>query len=294
MRISRVDTHRCLGGESPLWEPDEQALYFVDNTFGAEGQRLCRYKPATGETRLWELPAPVTAIAHRKGGGAVLALTTGVQLLDLESRALSPLTGPEVLPPRCMFNDGKVDRRGRLVLGMSTTDFVNPAPDGGVYSLGPDHVLRTLDRGIHISNSPCWSPDDKTFYISDCHHSTTYAYDYDIETGSLANKRVFADTRELGGLPDGATVDRDGLVWIAIYRGGKVAAFRPDGRLERTVETPVRLPSSVSFGGPDLDRLYVTSIAKEDVTGGSDEAGGYVFVVEGLGARGVPEPKYVG
>jgi sugar lactone lactonase YvrE len=294
MRISRVDTHRCLGGESPLWDPAEQALYFVDNTFTDEGQQLWRHHPASGATTSWSLPAPVTALALREAGGAVVALTTGLHMLDFTTGALTALTGPDALPPGSMFNDGKVDGRGRFALGVSTTNFEAPAPDGGVYSLAADHRLTRLAGGVHISNGPCWSPDGATFYMADCHPSVIYAFDYDIETGAVANRRLFADTRELGGLPDGATVDRDGLLWSAIYRGGKVAAFGPDGRLERVVQTPTRLPSSVMFGGPDLDRLYVTSIAREVVLGEVDDEGGFVFEIEGLGARGLPEPKFAG
>ena len=121
-----------------------------------------------------------------------------------------------------------------------------------------------------------------------------YAYDYDIVTGEVGNKRPFVETRELGGMPDGATVDRDGLVWAAIFRGGKIAAFRPDGRLERVVKMPVQLTSSVMFGGPDLDQLYVTTIEKGHFGEPSEEGAGDVYVIEGLGARGSPEPRYAG
>ena len=170
---------------------------------------------------------------------------------------------------------------------------IEPGPEGGVCSLGPDRRLKWIDHGINRSNSPCWSPDDKTFYFSNSFLYTMYAYDYDIESGEIANKRFFANPTELGGSPDGATVGQDGLVWVAIYRGGKVAAFRPDGGLERVVEIPTRLTSSVTFGGPNLDRLYVTSIER-DPLGNADPSGGYVYVVEDLGVRGVQEPRYRG
>jgi sugar lactone lactonase YvrE len=296
MRISRVETARCQGGESPLWDPAEQALYFIDNT----GQKVHRHDPATGATRTWDMPSVITALALRTGGGGVVALRTGVHSLDFETGALGMLQ-PLADPPPFVFNDGKVDARGRLALGACTTDFVEPKPEGGVYSLGADHGFRRIDGGIHFANGPCWSPDFKTFYFSDSWVDTTYAYDYDLETGLLAGKRPFADTRELGGVPDGSTVDRDGLVWMAVFRGGKVAAFRPDGRLERIVEMPTPLVSSVMFGGPDLDRLYVTTIA-EDVTAKAQgtagpspgEGAGDVYVIDGLGARGSPEPRYAG
>jgi sugar lactone lactonase YvrE len=117
----------------------------------------------------------------------------------------------------------------------------------------------------------------------------------------VGNRRTFVNTSDLGGLPDGATVDADGLVWIAVFRAGKIAVYRPDGRLERVIDMPVRLVSSVAFGGPDLDRLYVTTIAHDvaggahgDGAGAADDLAGSLFVVEGLGVRGRPEPSFAG
>src|SRR5690606_17516460 len=162
---------------------------------------------------------------------------------DLESGALE-LVSPLADPPPHVFNDGKVDARGRFMIGASTSNFADPGPDGGLFRLDPDHTLTRLDSGIHFSNSPCWSPDAKTFYFSDSWLKTTYAYDYDIDTGSVSGRRNFVNTSALGGLPDGATVDAEGLYWVAIYQGGKVAAFRPDGMLERTIDMPVKHVSS--------------------------------------------------
>ncbi|MGB8366557.1 MAG: SMP-30/gluconolactonase/LRE family protein [Rhizomicrobium sp.] len=289
MRIARVETRRCRGGEGPLWDPADQALYFIDNT----GQKVHRFDPAAGATRSWDMPCVITALALRQDGGAVVTLRSGIHTFDFETGALE-LLSPLDAPPPFVFNDGKVDRRGRFLIGASTANFANPTPDGGLYRLDPDHRLSVLDTGVHFSNGPCWSPDDTTFYFSDSFLYTAYAYDYDIETGEVTNKRPFVNTRELGGLPDGATVDRDGLVWIAIYGAGKVAAFRPDGRLERVVEMPVRLVSSVMFGGSNLDQLYVATIEHGALGEPSEEGAGDVYVIEGLGARGVPEPRYAG
>jgi sugar lactone lactonase YvrE len=291
MRITRVDTAKCNGGENPLWDTAEQALYFVDNM----GQKLHRYDYATGKTRSWDTPSVITAMALRKGGGAVVTLWTGIHTMDLDTgkfEVVSPLTKES----GHVFNDAKVDRRGRFLIGGTTANFENPTPDGGVYSLDANQKLSVLDTGIYFSNGPCFSPDDKTFYFADSYHATTYAYDYDIATGKIANRRPFVNTKDLGGAPDGTTVDRDGLVWTAIYQGGKIAAFRPDGKLERVVEMPVKLTSSVMFGGPDLDKLYVTTIEKNHIGPACEveEGAGDVFVIEGLGARGVPETRYAG
>lgn len=289
MKVSKLDAPVCRGGEQPLWDAQDQALYYVDNF----GQKVHRYDPATGNAQHWDTPSVVTSLALREGGGAVVTLHSGIHFLDFTSGAIEPVH-PLPDPPPHVYNDAKADSRGRWLIGGSTAQFTDPTPDGGLYRLDPDHSLTKLDGGIHFSNGPCFSPDERTFYISDSWLKHCYAYDYDITTGDVANRRVFADTSDLGGLPDGSTVDADGLVWIAIYGGGKIAAFDPGGKLEQIIEMPVKLVSSVSFGGQQLDQLYVTTIA-EGVHGEAPEEGaGSIFVVEGLGARGIAERRFGG
>ena len=286
MNITKLDAPACRGGEQPLWDADEQALYYVDNY----GQKIHRYDPADGSARTWDTPHIVTSLALREDGGAVVTMHSGIHFLDFASGGFE-LVQPLPDPPIHVYNDAKADSRGRWLIGGSSAQFDDPTPDGGLYRLDPDHSLTRLDSGIHLSNGPCFSPDEQTFYFSDSWLKHCYAYDYDIETGTVANRRVFVDATELGGLPDGATVDAAGLVWIAFYGGSKIAAFSPGGELKQSIEMPVTLVSSVSFGGPELDRLYVTTIAE----GTQDEPGaGSLYVIEGLGARGPPERRFGG
>jgi L-arabinonolactonase len=287
VKISRVDVPRCKVGEGPVWDVAEQALYFVDIV----DRRLFRHDPATGATCSWETSGIIGSIALRESGGALLALKDGIHALDFASGDMTPLALPGGLDPRAQFNDGKVDRRGRFIVG--TTDSQMKLPLGEIYALDAG-VLRVTDRGICISNGPCWAPDDKTFYFSDSILNTIYAFDYDIDTGAAANRRVFANTADLGGIPDGATVDTDGLMWMAICEGAKVVAFRPDGNVERVIDMPMKLTASVTFGGPKLDMLYVTSIDPSVLGRTAAPDDGYTFVIEGLGVRGIPEPRYVG
>lgn len=296
MRITRLEAPRCAGGENPMWDPAKQVLHYIDNS----ARKVHTYDPASGTARTLEMPAGITTLVLRQGGGAVVTLRSGVHFLDLDTGALEAVH-PLPDPPPHVFNDGKVDVRGRFIIGASTANFANPGPDGGLFRLDPDRSLTRLDAGVHFSNSPCWSPDGTTLYFSDSWISTTYAYDYEVETGGVSNRRPFVNTSDLGGLPDGATVDADGLFWVAVFRAGKIAAYRPDGALERLIDMPVKLVSSVAFGGPELDRLYVTTIA-HDVAGAAhgndhgtpDEQAGSLFVIEGLGVRGRAEPSFAG
>jgi len=289
MRISRVDAPTCEGGENPLWDDAAGVLWYVDNS----GRKIHRHDPASGANRTWELPSVVTTLALRASGGLVLTLRNGIHFLDPDSERLEALH-PLPDPPPYVYNDGVVDARGRFLIGASTARFDDPQPDGGLYRLDGDHSLHRIDGDIHFSNSNCFSPDQRRFYFSDSWRKTIYRYDYDLETGGATGRSVFVQTDELGGLPDGATCDADGLLWVAIYGGGVIAAYRPDGTLERTVAMPVKLVSSVAFGGPGLDRLYVTTIAHGSLGEPVEPGAGDLYVIDGLGARGLPEHRYAG
>jgi L-arabinonolactonase len=290
MKVSRVDTPRCGLGEGAVWDPDKQALFYLD----IWGKKIFRYDPSTGETRSWGVPGDVGAMGLREGGGLVIAMKDSLYLLDFESGDCAKLAGPAWTDPGITVNDGAVDRNGRFVFGGCCAGFDNPRPIGGLFVLDPDHRIRQLDSGISQSNSHCFSPDGRTLYCADSFIKTLFAYDYDLQAGEVSNKRAFAETSALAGVPDGSAVDAEGRVWMSVFEAGKVAIFSPDGELADTVDLPARLISSVAFGGPDLDRLYVTTIDPAEFGAEPDENGGYVYVVEDLGTRGVPEPRYRG
>jgi L-arabinonolactonase len=151
-----------------------------------------------------------------------------------------------------------------------------------------------LEGGIIVSNGPCWSPDGQTFYFTDSWSGQISAYDYDLETGGIANKRTFCRMEHEGGAFDGATVDEEGCVWSALVYVGKLARYAPNGRVERVVDMPVKKVTSVMFGGPDLDVLYVTSMAKPPLPRfpGDPALRGSLFAIHGLGVRGVPEARF--
>lgn len=287
MRITKLDAPICEGGENPMWDPATQELHYIDNT----GRKVHTLDTVSGASRTFEMPSVITTLVLREGGGAVVTLRTGIHFLDLKTGALE-MVAELSDPPPYVYNDGKVDARGRFLIGGSTATALDPKPEGGLFRLDPDLSLTKLDSGVTFSNSPCWSPDSKTFYFSNSWINTTYAYDYDIETGAVANRRTFIDTTDMDGIPDGATVDADGLFWVALYKAGKIAAYRPDGKLERTIDMPVKLVSSVVFGGTDLDRLYVTTIAHGIGGEPVEDGAGALYVIDGLGVRGLPEHRF--
>ncbi len=289
-RITRIGAVRCTVGEGPVWDMAEQALYFVDLL----GRRLWRHDPLSGDMDHWDMPGMIGSLALREGGGALVALEDGFHTVDLATGVATLFARPSGLTAQVQFNDGKADPRGRFLAATQARSLREPEPLGSLYSLAADGAVTPLDGPIHVPNGPCWSPDGRTFYFSDSALRTVWAYDYDLETGAVANRRVFADTSALGGIPDGATVDTEGRYWVAICLGGKIACYRPDGVLERTIDMPVEMPGSVMFGGPDLDRLYVTSLDAGALGQAASDDDGGLFVIDGLGATGRPEARFKG
>jgi sugar lactone lactonase YvrE len=283
-----VDANNALG-EAPLWDPVDEVIYWVDILAPA----IWRCGADGGNVKRWDLPEHIGALALRAQGGAVVALRSGFHFFDFQIGTCTPILDPEAANARTRFNDGKADRRGRFLAG--TMDYDEADGIGGLYRLGPDLNCTKLEDRIVVSNGPCWSPDDETFYFADSFKGTIYAYDYDIETGTPSNKREFAPRGMGRGLPDGCTVDREGYLWNARWDGRCLIRFAPDGRVDRVIEVPMQRPTSCTFGGPDLDVLYVTSAPASAAVGETEgpEAGGLV-AVRGLGVVGVPEPRFAG
>src|SRR5229473_450459 len=217
---------------------------------------LYRLDPKRNDIKSWKMPKPIGSFALREKGGAVLALSDGFYLFYFASGDAKPL--------------------------------------GSVFSLDSSLKCSTLEPAIGCTNGPCFSPDNRTFYCADSVSRTISAYDYDLATGTVSNKRLFAAIKGLGGVPDGATVDAEGNLWSVIAGGGKLVCFKPDGSIARTVEVPVPIITSVMFGGDNLDVMYATSIGEKvlDMEPGAD--GGSLFEIKGLGVKGKPEPRFAG
>ena len=290
MKIKRLGDVHCLVGEGPLWDVAEQALYFIDLL----GKILWRYDPVTAVFTRWDAPEIIGSHALCQSGGSLLALETGFYHLDHADGRLKFLAAPDGLSDRVGFNDGKIDPRGRFVAGTQARLRAEIGPIGSIYRLDPDLTTARIGGPISVPNGPCWSPDGRIFYFADSELRLVFAYDYDLEQGTLSNQRVFADTSSFGGIPDGATVDADGRYWVAIMHSGKILCYRPDGAIERIIETPVSTPTSVMFGGVGLDALYFTSIEPTLVGQAPEADGGGLFVIEGLGATGLPERRFGG
>lgn len=285
-----VDVKTTLG-EGPLWDVDEQRLYWVDSADG----RIFRSTADGRELRAWQVPEKIGSMALRKNGGAVVSLARGLHFLDFQSGLLDLIIDPEPNSLDNRLNDGKVDKQGRFVVG--SMDTKEEGPNGALYRLDPDLSLHTLDTNIMVSNGPCWSPDGNTFYFSDTWSGDIWAYDYDQKTGGISNKRTFTTLQgKAFKSSDGATVDAEGYLWNAQVYEGNLVRYAPDGSIDKVIPMPVKNVTSVMFGGPNLDILYVTSMSRPPLPRFPKDSvlGGSVFAITGLGIKGLPEFRFAG
>jgi sugar lactone lactonase YvrE len=285
--MQRVGEQTDILGEGPLWDVQEQALYWVDIRKPAVRRNDIGNRKLTA----WTMPEVVGSLAVRKEGGLLLALKSGLALFDPQSGSIRPVASPEADRPSQRFNDGKCDRQGRFWAG--TMNDKDRQPDGTLYRFDGSECV-AIETGITIPNSLCWSPDGRTMYFSDSWTRTICAYDFDPGTGQVANKRPYATT-VAPAIPDGATIDAEGCLWCAEYDGWRITRFAPDGRRMHSIDLPLQRPTSCMFGGRGLGTLFVTSatqklsveeLAKQPLAG--------ALLAMDVGVRGLPEARFAG
>ncbi len=276
-------------GEGPHWSCRDQALYWVDIL----APSVHRLNVSTGENTTVRTSEPVGAVVTRTRGGLVAATQHGFQALDFDTGALTPIADPEAHLQENRFNDGKCDRRGRFWAGTMRLDA--SAPSGGLYRLDADGTVHTMDTGFHVSNGLGWSVDGRLMYFTESKSRRIFVYDFDATTGTVENRRLFVLVPDAAGVPDGLTVDSQGFVWSANWDGWCITRYDPQGKVERVINLPVPRPTSCSFGGANLDILYITTARIRLSAQRLAEAplSGSVFALD-AGVRGLPEPEYAG
>ncbi len=281
-------------GESPVWIASEQALYWTN----IPGREIWRWSAKDHSHQVWRTPEMVGCLSPDKQGHWIAAMESGLFQLRLpphSSDAISTRLAAVTHTAETMrFNDGRCDRQGRFLAGTMFMDMSAARTVGVLYSPGQKNSgLRTLLDGFITPNGLAFSPDGKTMYLSDSHPKvqTIWAFDYDTDTGTPSNRRVFVDMNPYPGRPDGAAVDQDGCYWICGNDAGQIHRFTPEGKLDRSLPVPVKKPAMCAFGGPDLSTLYVTSIRPDGVDLSDQPLAGGVFALN-PSTRGLPEPTF--
>jgi sugar lactone lactonase YvrE len=278
-----------LLGESPVWCPVDNVLYWVDIMRPA----IHRFNPATGSCQTWPMQEHVGSIGLRQLGGAIAALRSGIAYVDFHTGEVRKLPSPILEESDMRFNDGRCDRRGRFWVG--TLHEKRHPGTAALYRFDPDGRYNEMVGGVTVSNGIAWSPDDRTMYFADSWTRTIFSFDFDLESGTLRNRRTFARLADGLGVPDGATVDSEGFLWSANFDGGCITRYAPDGRVDRLIQMPVQRPTSCVFGGEDFSVLYVTSASLNLTDQQRIEAplAGSLFAVD-AGVKGLPEPLFAG
>lgn len=278
-------------GESPVWHPAEQRLYWID----IQGKQIHRFDPATRLNETFQLPEIVTCIALRAQGGLVLTLKKDFAFFDPATGQLEKISSVEQGLPDNRFNDGKCDPQGRFWAGtMDAKDWKKPS--GSLFRMDVDHSVRLMQPQVVCSNGSGWSPDGRTMYHTETFRYAVFAYDFEPLSGAISNRRTFAEIdRNSGGFPDGMTVDADGFVWSNLVGLGRIVRYDPDGKVERIVQLPVPRATDCTFGGPSLNTLYITS-ARETMTPEqlkSAPLSGSLFAID-AGVSGLPSTAFAG
>jgi len=248
-------------GESPMWHPNEQALYWCD----IDGKRVHRFHPSSGALAQWHFDTEPASLAPMPGGALLLAMRDGLWRFEPDTGTRTPLAPPPYDPRVQRFNDGKCDPQGRFWVG---TIYEPREPALASVHCLSGGVLTRRAEGFTTCNGLAWSLDGRTMYCSDTRAHRIYAFDAEPATGELSARRDFASftpradgqaLADYGGRPDGAAVDVEGCYWVAMYEGACLLRLSPQGAVLEHLPLPVRCPTMPCFGGPALDTLYITT-----------------------------------
>jgi sugar lactone lactonase YvrE len=282
-----------LLSEGPRWHEERQELLWVDIL----GRQMHRGKLAAdgglGRLETLSIDRHIGAVAPVIGGGYVLAAGQGFLFVD-DAGSIHELAQPEAGRADVRMNDGACDPQGRFWAGTMAYDESPGA--GSLYRLELDGSCTTVLTGLTISNGIGWSPDAGMMYLNDSGTRCLDAFRFDGPSGAISERRTLVHIDEPGVAPDGLTVDELGGIWAALWGGGAVNRYGPDGSLLASVQLPVARPTSCAFGGPDRATLFVTTarVELDELALARQPEAGRVFSINGLGIRGLPCLPYRG
>ena len=258
---------RFLLAEGPFYVAKENILGWVDIKAGA----LLLYETDTCKLRELQTGQYLGAAVPTRGGSYLSAMTTGIYLLN-EERGLKLLCRPEGLKENYRLNDGKCDPAGRFLFG--TISLFKGHDQGCLFCLEPDGTCRIMLEGVKVSNGLAWSADGKTLFYIDTPTGGVDAFDYDLDKGEISNRRRIFTVNS--GYPDGMTIDSCGMLWIALWGGGKVVRVDPAyGTVLAEIILPAKNVTSCCFGGADMGTLFITTSGE----GFSDAGAGKIYEV---------------
>jgi D-xylonolactonase len=247
-----------LCGEGPLWDERENSLYWTDIT----GRRFYRYRWRERSHETLHGGFQVGGFCQQRDCGFLVTNDDGFWLWRPGDAPV--LLGSEADGEKCVLNDCAADPEGRVYSGSWHLDEHGHSAPSFLFRIDTDGAVHIADEGISFSNGVALAPERTTLYLADTVARCIYAYDWRRRDGALSNRRVFVRIDRDEGIPDGLAVDAEGFLWCAHWFGGCLTRYDADGARERRVNIPASQTSSLTFGGPDLDEIYVTSAAKSN------------------------------
>ncbi|KAL4235807.1 hypothetical protein ACF0H5_004197 [Mactra antiquata] len=287
-------------GEGPHWDERTQSLLYVDIHDGV----VHRWSSLTGQNESHRFSAFCSLIIPCESGGYIVSNKKTICHFDWDSKRLTAIDKVDDTKAT-RINDGKCDASGRLwfgTMGLEKSPAVVRENQGSLYSLERDGSVKLHKEGVSISNGLAWTADNKTMYYIDSIPRKVYAFDFDLNNGSISNERVAInfggeDTMTKLGYPDGMAIDTDDNIWIACYSVGRVVKFNPKtGEELDSVSVPALRTTSCCFGGKYFDELFITCSRYGLTENEKKETplAGSIFRVKGLGVKGTPAPVYKG
>lgn len=274
-----ADTYN-LTGESPLWHPGEERLYWVDIPAG----RLFGYDPsANTHEEIYETESrPIGGFTIEADGALLLFTERTIERLDPGSNETTVVAE---IDAETRFNDVISDPNGRVFCGTMPGD----EGLGDLYRLDTDGTVSVAIEDVDIANGMGFSRDLKTFYFTESEAQRIYAFDYDPDTGELSDRRTFRETPDNDGVPDGLTVDEADHVWSARWNGGKVVRYAPNGEPVREFYLPASKVSAVTFGGSEYEELYLTTALSGGDRSTEGDGAGALFRLSEVSVGGAPQ-----
>lgn len=284
LKIQAIGKRHSLWGEGPIWWND--SLYYVD----IEGKAIVRINTDTEEETVWEFPERIGCITPCNNSQLLYAGDNGISIFDTQTKVSTSITDPENHLPDNRFNDGKCDPYGRFWGG--TISLKKIKGSASLYCLDTNQNLEKKLEGLTNSNGLAWSQDKKRFFHIDTPSRSIQAYIYNGASAEISQATTIVDTEALGfdSSPDGMTIDTQDNLWVAFCHGGCVACFDSrNGKLLQTIEIPAIETTACTFGGTELNRLFVTTGIKKDTP---ENNAGKIFVIDGLPIKGTPPNTY--
>lgn len=287
MKLDVMCQEIMLLGESPLWHPVEECLYWVDIVAAT----LYRLKK-DGSMKKFTMPSEIGSIAWSGNEGLIAALSDRFVFINTKTGDIQTIALPLQGIKGVMFNDGKCDRQGRFWAG--TKDIEEKRPLGSLYCLEKEGKVAEMLNGFTVSNGIAWNLDNSLMYICDSPARHIYQYEFDPINGCLGQVKVFVQVPEGEGFPDGLTVDSEGYLWSCHWDGWRITRYSPTGEVDSVIPMPIPRPTSCCFGGPELKTLYVTSasIGLSAAKLADAPQSGQIFAIE-LDVKGLPESAYL-